>query len=68
MINSDNTNVELNLFPNREGDAIVKKYTDWLKERNIKFSLVKQPIWVDFPVAINMRKEDAIIFRLTFGI
>jgi hypothetical protein len=38
----------------------------WLKERKIKFSLVFNPVWATDPCAINMRKEDALMFKLAF--
>lgn len=65
MIRRDNTDVEINVAFNR---PLLIEYTSWLNERNIKYTFVKSPIWVDIPAAINMRNEDAIIFRLTFGI
>ncbi len=65
MIRRDNTDVEINVVFDR---TLLKEYTTWLNERNIKYTLVKSPIWVEIPSAINMRNEDAIIFRLTFGI
>lgn len=61
----DNVDVKIDV---RFRYKLLKEYTDWLKRNNIKYSLVKSPIWINSPTAINMRNEDAIIFRLTFGI
>jgi hypothetical protein len=68
MINPDNINIEVDIFPVRGGNARLKEYTTWLKERNIKYSLVRDPPWISHPSSINMRNEDAIAFKLTFGL
>lgn len=65
MIYTDNTNVKIDVFMS---DALLKKYKAWLKERNIKFSLVYTPEWATYPSAINLRNEDALVFKLTFGL
>jgi len=64
MIRRDNTDVEIGPYTWEE----LRDYIKWLDDRNIKYSMVKKPIWTDMPVAINMRNEDAIMFRLTFGL
>ena len=47
----------------------LKEYKEWLNENNIKYSLVYSPVWqTSFPYAINMRNEDAIMFKLRFGL
>lgn len=64
MIRRDNTDVEIGPYNYEE----LRSYISWLDERLVKYSLVKKPIWTDFPVAINMRNEDAIAFKLVFGL
>jgi hypothetical protein len=78
MINSDNINVKLpqpNLVDGgdvRESRLRLRQLENWLKKNNIKYSIVYYPAWeprlvptwAHFPVAINMRKDDALIFKL----
>jgi len=66
MIRPDNTNVKVDIYNDRAGAEQLKEYINWLKERNIKFSLVKDPVWWTEPSAINMRNEDAVAFKLRF--
>ncbi len=69
MLRRDNVDIDLkNYYPDRGGNARLKQYTDWLDERNIKYSMVRWPNWATHPTAINMRNEDALVFRLTFGL
>ena len=68
MCNRDNIDIQVDIFPDRGGNARLKMYTDWLKERNIKYTLIKYPNWASHPSAINLRIEDALAFKLTFGI
>ncbi len=68
MWNRDNIDIQVDIFPDRGGNARLKMYTDWLKERNIKYTLIKYPNWASHPSAINLRIEDALAFKLTFGI
>jgi 16S rRNA G527 N7-methylase RsmG len=68
MWNTDNTNIEVDIYPDRGGNERLKQYTTWLKERNIKYNLVRVPEWASHPSHINMRNEDALIFKLTFGL
>jgi len=68
MWNTDNTNVEVNIFPDRGGLLRLRQYTTWLDERNIKYSLVRSPEWATNPSMINMRNEDALMFKLVFGL
>lgn len=49
-------------------DLALKAYKIWLRERNIKFSLVYIPEWATYPTHINLRNEDAIAFKLRFGL
>lgn len=70
MISPDNTTIQFPYatFRLKEHLAEVKSYEVWLRERNIKYSFVRQPQWLSYPTGINMRNEDALIFRLTFGL
>lgn len=70
MINPDNTTIQFSYYVFHERDHIakLKKYVDWLKERNIKYSFVKYPQWMSHPTGINMRNEDALMFKLAFGL
>ena len=74
MIERDNTTVTIapaqptfdsTPFDQHKKLAIYKK---WLRENNIKYSLVRSPEWNSYPTGINMRNEDALIFKLTFGL
>lgn len=64
----DNTDVEVDVYPDKWGNARLKKYVDWLCENNIKFSMVHTPLWATHATAINMRNEDALMFKLVFGL
>lgn len=68
MINTDNIDVKLpepnESYGVREARIHLKQLETWLKSRNIKYSIVYYPIWAHYPVAINMRKEDALMFKL----
>ncbi len=68
MWNRDNINIEINLGNNRLDGAKWKAYTGWLKDRNIKYSEVREPSWSMNATALNMRNEDALLFKLTFGL
>ena len=69
MIYTDNTNVGLKIgYSDRVAEAQLKEYKVWLIENNIKYSLVYIPQWANFPCAINMRNEDATMFKLVFGL
>jgi hypothetical protein len=48
--------------------AELKVYEAWLKEQNIKYSFVKYPQWAPWATGINMRNEDALMFKLRFGL
>lgn len=71
MIYTDNVDVVLKrhtLYPDiaQRMDIIrLKQLRNWLDNRNIKYSLVFEPLWArDYPYAINMRSEDALVFKL----
>jgi len=49
-------------------DKNLKLYKAWLKERNMKFSFVYVPEWNPYPAAIVLRNEDAVMFKLVFGL
>lgn len=69
MINPDNVDVKIPppvAGDMREARARLKQIENWLKSRDIKYSIVYYPVWAHFPVAINMRKEDALMFKLTY--
>jgi hypothetical protein len=53
---------------NREQDDYVKTLKVWLTERNIKHWFTANPPWLNTPTEITMRAEDAIIFKLVFGL
>jgi hypothetical protein len=65
---SDNVIIVLDYWPNNKGLVKIKEYGIWLRDRNIKYSWVKQPEWSAYPTHISMRKEDALLFRLTFDL
>lgn len=66
---TDNTDVGLNIWiSDRAAESKLKEYKSWLVDNNIKYSYVYSPQWANFPAAINMRNEDAIIFKLRFGL
>jgi hypothetical protein len=66
MITRDNTDIELNIWPDKGGNARLKRYYAWLDERKIKYSMVRHPTWASYPTSINMRNEDAVAFKLAF--
>lgn len=73
MIERDNTTVKIARGPDPLGryddvNKTVAVYRKWLKENNIKYNLVRVPEWNSYPTGINMRNEDALIFKLTFGL
>lgn len=81
MIYSDNIDVDITniiteqftrRFPNGDFYRIkiirLRQFENWLKLKNIKYSLVKKPIWNSEVTHINMRKEDAVMFKLVFGL
>jgi hypothetical protein len=69
MMYTDNTDVGLHIgLSDRVAEAKLKEYKFWLVDNNIKYSYVYSPQWSNFPAAINMRNEDAIMFKLRFGL
>lgn len=66
MIRTDNTNVEIRSFY-RENHSL-KILKKWLDERQVKYSLVFSPAWDSEPSYINLRNEDAVAFKLAFGL
>ena len=46
----------------------LKELEAWLMQNNIKYSLIYEPLWSSYPRAINMRNEDATMFKLRFGL
>lgn len=71
MIKSDTITVSLTfLFDIDQRDAFIKikEYEHWLKERNIKYSFVYVPPWHDRPSRVTLRNEDALLFKLAFGL
>lgn len=64
----DNIDVFIPMLHGREFDLRLKEYETWLRERNIKYTVVYLPLWDTVPSAINLRNEDAIIFKMVFGI
>jgi hypothetical protein len=66
---NDNINVKIPLLLNSKKSAVqLREYETWLKERNIKYTLVYVPIWDTAPASINMRNEDALVFKMVFGL
>lgn len=68
MFQRDNINIEVDIYPDRGGNARLNEYVSWLYQNNIKYSLVRNPEWATHPTAINMRNEDALMFKLVFGL
>ena len=73
MINTDNIDVKLPWVHTNNKEARVarqylKNIETWLKNNNIKYSIVYFPVWAHFPTAINMRKEDALVFKLVYDL
>ncbi len=75
MYNNSNINIPLDAPGDARNQALAraasrlnKQKINWLKERNIKFSLVYVPLWATEPTAINMRREDATMFKLAFDL
>lgn len=71
MINSDTTTISITFlfdFDQRTAFIKIKEYKLWFKERNIKYSFVYDPHWHDRPSRITLRNEDALLFKLTFGL
>lgn len=68
MLQRDNIDIEVDIYPDKGGNARLKKYVNWLYENNIKYSLVRKPEWSTHATAINMRNEDALMFKLVFGL
>lgn len=67
MFYTDNVNVELkrSFYGSREDAIRLRQLTNWLRANNIKYSLVYVPEWDrSYPASINMRREDALIFKL----
>jgi len=67
----DNIDVKLpmSVYSSREDSIRLRQLTNWLKKNNIKYSLVYWPVWdKSHPSAINMRTEDAIIFKLVHNL
>lgn len=46
----------------------IREYIDWFKERNIKYSFVHVPPWYDRPSRVILCNEDALLFKITFGL
>jgi hypothetical protein len=68
---TDNVNVKLPLstYGSRVDSIRLRQLTNWLKKNNIKYSYVYWPVWdTSYPSAINMRTEDALIFKLVFNL
>jgi len=73
MYSTDNINVKLSkskgLNGNREDSIRLRQFTNWLKANNIKYSFVYWPVWdTTYPAAINMRTEDALLFKLVHNL
>lgn len=70
MIESDNTKINFNweLMYDRDRSDLIKKYRTWFIERNIKYSFDRFPPWLTYPTSVILRNEDALLFKLTFGL
>jgi hypothetical protein len=56
-------------FGAREDAVRLKQLTNWLNKNNIKYSLVYYPYWDrSYPTAINLRNEDALMFKLVHNL
>ena len=65
MYSNDNTIIR---FSKTLSNEDLRKYKDWLKERNIKFSVVREPLWSAQATGLNMRNQDALMFKMVFGL
>ena len=70
MFEKDNIDIPLQqpdsskYFGIREAAIRLKQLRLWLDRCDIKYSLVYTPTCNYYPASINLRKEDAVIFRL----
>lgn len=60
----DNIDVPIGEYPGHWRD--LKMYKDWLREQNIKFSIVNTPLHFAYPSHLNMRLIDAVAFKMKF--
>lgn len=70
MIKSDSTKIEFrwDLMNDRARSELIRKYKDWFIEHNIKYSFESYPAWWTYPTSVILRNEDALLFKLTFGL
>lgn len=69
MITPDNTRVYIPCYLNdRKQAALIKSYKAWFRERNIKYSFCYNPAWGSSPDSVILRNEDALLFKLSFGL
>jgi hypothetical protein len=72
MINSDNINIDLPpmRFHSKQERLVRLDMRQWLKENNVKYSDISYPGsgHSGYPDAFNMRKVDAVYFKLKFGL
>jgi hypothetical protein len=69
MFWSDNTTVVFNFPPQkqRKMHQHIAVYVKWCRENNIKYTLIYDPVWNTEPMGINLRNEDALMFKLRFN-
>lgn len=70
MINPDNINIDLPRIDGDKDRRILRlDMMKWLKENNVKYSKINYPgNYGDWPDAFNLRKVDAIYFKLRFNL
>jgi hypothetical protein len=77
-VERDNIDVDISSFPSaeyiarygnseREISLRLRQFETWLKKKNIKYTLIRKPLWGRV-TEINMRTEDAVVFKLVFGL
>lgn len=71
MIRSDHSRISfkfLDQLEHRTKMEIVKGYEEWFINHNIKYSFDRFPPWSPYPTSVILRNEDALLFKLTFGL
>jgi hypothetical protein len=71
MIRSDHTKISfefLDRLQDRPKMEIINGYKEWFINHNIKYSFDRFPPWSPCPTSVILRKEDALLFKLTFGL
>ena len=48
--------------------AKFKEMKSWLQNNNVKYSLEFSPTWSELPCTISMSSENALAFKLRYGL